>query len=124
VDGHFDAVVGLECGRCLQGFKQPLSEFFSLTFVPQVDSVESDEEEVELETEDLGLISYTDEILKLRTPLQEQLLMSIPISPLCSESCRGLCPECGRNLNIEACDCTRKPFNNKFTSQAGMNFTK
>jgi len=125
VDGHFDAVVGLKCGRCLQSFKQSLAESFNLTFVPQIESADGDdEEEIELETEELGLTPYREETLKLRDPLQEQLLMAIPISPLCDESCQGLCPECGCNRNIEACDCTRKPFNNKFTALAGMDFKK
>ena len=121
VDGHLEALVGLKCGRCLQGFEQPLSEFFSLTFIPQVDESECDEE-VELEGEELGLIPYQDDIIELHDPLQEQLLMAIPIRPLCAESCCGLCPECGNNLNIDTCDCARKPFNNKFTALAGMNF--
>ncbi len=124
VDGHFDAVVGLKCGRCLAEFKLPLSESFTLTFVPQSQDEEDPEEEVELETEELGLISYRGETLELREPLQEQLLMAIPISPLCSDACRGLCPECGGDLNHETCDCTRKPFNNKFTALAGMDFRK
>jgi uncharacterized protein len=123
VDGHFDATVGLKCGRCLQNFKQPLSETFTLTFVPRSDAVET-EEEIELDVEELGLIPYSDETLELLDPLQEQLLMAIPISPLCDESCRGLCPECGGNRNIKACDCTRQPFNNKFTALAGMDFKK
>jgi len=123
VDGHFDATVGLKCGRCLQDFKQSLSEDFSLTFVPRSDDVETDEE-VELEVEDLGLTPYIDETLELRDPLQEQLLMAVPISPLCAESCQGLCPECGGNRNEQACSCTRRPFNNKFTALAGMNFKK
>lgn len=123
VDGSFAAIVGLKCGRCLQDFKLPIAESFTLTFVPQGDDADSDEE-VELEAEDLGLTPYTEETLELRDPLQEQLLMAIPISPLCQESCRGLCPECGNNLNIEACHCIRKPFNNKFTALAGMNFKK
>ncbi len=123
VDGRFDAVVGLKCGRCLQDFKQSLAEAFTLTFVPHRDDVEIDEE-IELETEELGLIPYSEETLELRDPLQEQLLMAIPISPLCAESCQGLCPECGGNRNRQACDCTRKPFNNKFTALTGMNFRK
>ena len=124
VDGSLKAVVELQCGRCLQGFKHPLDESFSLTFVPQPEDDESGEEDVELETNELGLIPYRDEILKLQEPLQEQLLMAVPISPICKASCRGLCPSCGVNLNIEKCDCVRKPFNNKFNILADIDFKK
>jgi uncharacterized protein len=123
VDGHLDAVVALSCGRCLQDFDLSLSESFSVTFVPRRKDNETDEE-VELEADELGLVSYDDETLELRDTLQEQLLMAVPISPLCKKTCKGLCPECGTNLNIETCNCTRKPFNNKFTALAAMEFKK
>lgn len=123
VDGHLDAVVNLNCGRCLQDFECSLSEPFSVTFVPRVEKNEI-EEERELEVDELGLVTYVDETLELRDTLQEQLLILVPISPLCKQTCKGLCPECGTNLNVEVCNCTRKPFNNKFTALAGMEFKK
>ncbi|MCD6581649.1 MAG: DUF177 domain-containing protein [Desulfuromusa sp.] len=122
VDGHLDAVVALTCGRCLQGFEQSLSESFTLTFVPLFKEGET-EEEVELKTDELGLITYMDEVLELQEPLQEQLLMAIPISPVCNISCLGLCPECGMNLNAEQCNCVKKPFS-KFSVLAEIEFRK
>ena len=122
-DGHLDAIVEMKCGRCLQGFKQSLADSFALTFVPQLKDNET-EEEVELETAELGLIAYADDVLELQEPLQEQLLMAVPISPVCKASCRGLCPECGIDLNSEKCDCTRKPFNNKFNILSNIDFKK
>ena len=123
VDGHLDAVVSLNCGRCLQSFDQSLSESFSVTFVPRQKENETDED-IELKADELGLVAYNDETLELGDTLQEQLLLAVPISPLCQQDCKGLCPECGTNLNIETCHCSRKPFNNKFTALAGMEFKK
>ena len=123
VDGTLDATVRLKCGRCLEEFEQTVSETFSLTFTPQPDAMECDDE-MELADEDLGLINYKDEILELHGPLQEQLILAIPISPLCGNKCQGLCPECGVNLNEQKCHCVRKVFNNKFTQLAGLDFTK
>lgn len=122
IDGHFDAGVALTCGRCLQNFKQMLSEVFSLTFVPSLEEGDT-EEEVELETAELGLITYNEEVLELQEPLQEQLLVAIPVSPVCNPSCMGLCPECGANLNLGQCDCVRKSFN-KFSVLADIDFKK
>ncbi|MEA3363901.1 MAG: DUF177 domain-containing protein [Thermodesulfobacteriota bacterium] len=121
VDGCLNATVGLQCGRCLQSFEQSLSESFVLTFSPLCDE-DQVAEEVELEAEELGLIVYEDDLLELQEPLQEQLLMAIPINPLCTTSCQGLCPECGENLNVTRCDCVKKPFNNKFTALADIEF--
>ncbi|WP_321370891.1 DUF177 domain-containing protein [uncultured Desulfuromusa sp.] len=123
VDGHLDAVVGLNCGRCLQDFELSLSESFSVTFVPRGNEDEP-EEEIELDADELGLVTYVDETIELHDTLQEQLLMAVPISPLCHEGCRGLCPECGTNLNIEKCHCTGKIFNNKFNALAGIDFKR
>ncbi|MFK5925277.1 MAG: DUF177 domain-containing protein [Desulfuromusa sp.] len=123
VDGHLDAAVTLQCGRCLQSFERLLSEQFVLTFVPQSKDGQT-EEEVELEADELGLVVYADETLELLEPLQEQLIIAVPISPLCKKTCQGLCPECGTNLNVKKCNCIRKPFNNKFTVLTDMNFKK
>ena len=123
VEGSLAALVGLKCGRCLQPFEQSLSETFTLTFVPLLEDNES-EEEVELEADELGLIPYEGELLKLQEPLQEQLFMALPLSPICKASCRGLCPTCGANLNVEGCDCVKKVFNNKFNVLANIDFKK
>ena len=123
VDGHLDAVVELKCGRCLQDFKKSISESFSLTFLPLAKNGDV-EEEVELEADELGLMTYVDDTLELREALQEQLLMATPISPICEISCRGLCPECGANLNVVKCSCVREPFNSKFNVLADIGLKK
>ena len=123
VDGSLNAVVKLKCGRCLEVFERPLAESFTLAFAPQQESNEG-EDEVELEVDDLNLIIYKNEVLQLQNPLQEQLLMAVPISPICGASCSGLCPSCGTNLNKETCNCVRKPFNNKFNVLDSVDFKK
>ena len=37
--------------------------------------------------------------------LREQVILDAPMQPLCREDCRGLCPQCGTNLNTDACAC-------------------
>ncbi len=121
VDGNFRSEVVLKCGRCLQAFQQEVSSEFSLTFTPHVaDESDTVEEEVELESDELGLIFYHDELIDLLEPLQDQVIMSLPISPVCNDACLGLCMECGGNLNSEKCDCTKKLFNNKFATLASL----
>ena len=123
VDGDFTAIIGLNCGRCLDAFELKVADRFSLTFSPAKED-ENREEEVELTSGELGLLTYRDDVLELTEALQEQLLMALPISPLCDSDCQGLCPECGQNLNIKDCGCVRTPFNNKFAALAGMAFNK
>lgn len=123
VDGHFETRVTLGCSRCLQDYTTELAGDFALTFTPYAEEQHAErdeEEEVELEADELGLVYYRDEVLELLPPLQDQLVMALPISPLCSDSCAGLCPECGCNLNEERCSCEKKVFNNKFSALAGL----
>lgn len=120
VDGFLTAAVGLKCGRCLQPFEQQIQTGFALTFTPQTRQEGSEDEEVELEADELGLIYYRAETLELLDPLQEQVVMSVPIGPLCQDACQGLCPECGCDLNKTRCDCVKRPFNNKFGTLADL----
>lgn len=113
VDGRIQATIMLICGRCLCTFERVLTETVSLTYVPGLTAQELAAEH-ELNKDELGLIMYHDDRLELLAPLQEQLLMALPISAVCSDNCQGLCLECGVNLNIARCNCDRKPFNSKF----------
>lgn len=119
LEGRVAAEIMLKCGRCLKAFKQTIAESFALTFSP-VPQDDVDEEEVELAADELGLIIYQDETLDLAAPLLEQLIMAVPISPVCSSECLGLCPECGLDLNDSRCSCEKKVFNNKFSVLAGI----
>jgi DUF177 domain-containing protein len=121
VDGQMQTRVGLVCGRCLQPFETDIQSDFALTFTPKVVQQEpTAAEDVELDADELGLIYYTDETLELLQPLQEQIIMALPISPVCDPDCLGLCPECGCDLNKEHCACVKQPFNNKFVALAAF----
>ena len=43
--------------------------------------------------------------------LREQVLLAIPMKPLCKPECKGLCPRCGVNLNLKDCGCAKEQFN-------------
>ena len=120
VDGRLQATVQLECGRCLCRYQQEVDERFSFTFTPVLEEAGADQDEVELEADELGLVLYQDETLELGPCLQEQAVMALPVAHVCSSGCRGLCPECGVNLNEGSCDCSPKPFNNKFGALADL----
>ena len=117
LEGRLTVNIEEVCGRCLSPFESRLESVFELTFTPRKDNATEQElEEVELEDQELGLIPYDDEEIDLRDPLQEQIILSLPISPLCKEGCLGLCTECGTNLNETTCACEKKLFNNKFAA--------
>jgi uncharacterized protein len=119
VAGHIRATLDLTCGCCLGVFEYELAEDFALTFVPEMEPADPALEQ-ELEPDELGLIPYSEDRLELLIPVQEQLLLVVPMHPLCSAECRGLCPVCGVDLNTINCRCEKKVFNNKFESLARL----
>ena len=62
-------------------------------------------EDSAIEEEDLETSYYRDDQIDLNELLREQFYLALPMKPLCQDGCRGLCPQCGTNLNQGACDC-------------------
>jgi uncharacterized protein len=103
VRGHFSGSLKLGCGRCLEPFTAPVAADFDLLLVPGPQA--AGPEEVELAAADLDRDFYTDEVVDLESILREQIILALPLKPLCAETCQGLCPRCGANRNQEACNC-------------------
>jgi uncharacterized protein len=63
------------------------------------------EEEVELGEEDMESNFFEGGEIRLSEVACEQVFLEIPYQPLCAGDCKGLCPKCGRDLNLSSCDC-------------------
>ena len=106
VTGTVDTRIELECGRCLERYEIPVTSAFELRYVP--DDQNTGDEEREIEEDDLTTAFYRNNTLDLGDLMREQLQLALPMKPLCSEACQGLCAECGANLNTTTCGCTPK----------------
>jgi uncharacterized protein len=102
--GRVRTELELPCSRCLEPFRLPVDQAFDLRYHPQPDAAA--ESETEIAEEDLETSFYRDEQIDLAELLREQFYLVLPMKPLCREDCKGLCPQCGRNLNTETCNCT------------------
>jgi uncharacterized protein len=103
VRGAVEATVDLECHRCAEVFEQEIEGNLQLV----VFRGGSPEEGMEDEDEVMVLPPRAKE-LDLAEPIRESILLELPMRILCSETCRGLCPGCGANLNHESCTCKRE----------------
>jgi DUF177 domain-containing protein len=101
--GRVESTLTLTCGRCLEEMALPVDLPFDLLYLPHHENV--GEGEVEVEDDDLTTAYYRDDQIDLGQLIVEQFLLALPMKPLCRESCRGLCPECGTNLNTATCSC-------------------
>ena len=93
----------LPCSRCLDPFRLPVVAPFDLRYLPF--SAASADAEREVADEDLETSYYRNDEIDLNDLLREQFYLAVPMKPLCREECRGLCPQCGTNLNAGACGC-------------------
>lgn len=93
----------LPCSRCLEGFRLPVDASFDLRYLPAAEMATEDEREIA--DEDLETSYYRDDQIELNELMREQFYLALPMKPLCRPDCRGLCPQCGANLNVSECAC-------------------
>jgi len=99
--GNLKAAVEVDCDRCLKPLTMAVDQGFDLLYVPPAKT----SEEKELGDDDLLVGFYQDEVINVDDVVREQVELALPMTRLCSEECRGLCPECGANLNEGDCLC-------------------
>jgi DUF177 domain-containing protein len=104
--GTLRTTIELDCSRCLEGFTLRVDAAFDVQYQPS--SQIPSEADREVGEEDLDTAFYRDGVIDLRELVREQLYLQLPMKPLCRESCAGLCPVCGTNLNSGSCDCSHE----------------
>lgn len=105
LEGRVTTTLEVPCSRCLEPFSVPVDAPFDLRFVPQAALTTPQDGEREVADDDLSTAPYDGESIDLGQLIDEQCYLALPMKPLCREDCRGLCPACGTNLNLQACDC-------------------
>jgi len=114
VKGEVKTSLLLQCVRCLKEFAHPFSSSFDLTLYPSKEAFSG--EEVELEGEDMEASFLEGGEIHLSEIACEQIFLEIPPQPLCREDCKGLCPVCGKDLNLSSCDCVKQEFPSSFSA--------
>ena len=110
--GSVRVVVEFECDRCLTDLSVRVEESFELLYVPPLGTGD----EHELGENDLSLGFYQDGVIDVDDLAREQIELALPMARLCTEECRGLCPECGANLNLGECACSKKQVDTRWAA--------
>jgi uncharacterized protein len=100
VHGTLAAELEQECRRCLEPVAGRLVTEVTMAFFPSDMPGLEDDAEVRLFDPRVGDID-------LREPVREEVILAIDPYVVCDPGCKGLCPQCGGNLNVSSCDCTR-----------------
>ena len=105
VTGTAKTTLELDCSRCVEPFALPVTAPFELQYVPEEQDAGAGEREIQ--DDDLTTAYYREGALDLVELVREQFQLALPMKPLCSDACRGLCVVCGANLNRT--DCGHQP---------------
>lgn len=106
VEGKLRAELALICCRCATETPFLIEKDFQLDYLPDPEDV-GDGEEFELTYDDLDVGFYRNDEIDLSVVLSEQIVLEMPMKPVCREDCKGLCDQCGADLNEAPCKCEK-----------------
>lgn len=124
VTGRVTVPLALSCSRCLADFTSFVDTSFTIFYRKEAAIASSTEDELELGEMDLLSSAYSGDEIDLTHEIEEQVAMEIPLKPLCSEACKGLCHECGIDLNTSSCSCSKEPVNLTFNALKDFKVTR
>jgi uncharacterized protein len=116
--GQFSGNFEVPCARCVEPVEIPLAAEFDLIFRPAGADSEAPERSITAPETEIGY--YQKDSLSLEDVLREQVLLSLPVKTLCKPDCKGLCPRCGENRNIQACSCEEGPSDPRWQALSGL----
>jgi uncharacterized metal-binding protein YceD (DUF177 family) len=93
--GTFRGELTVACSRCINPVTLKIDEKLRVTFLPRHEIAEDDDD----------VFPFDGERIDLEPLLREQFVLAIPFAPLCAETCKGLCPQCGVDRNTTSCSC-------------------
>lgn len=103
VDGEYDLEVKIyytidsNCDRCLKPLTKEIETVLSEKMIIDKGNSNSDDDE--------EFIYLNDTLLNLDDYIWSQVVISLPMKILCNNDCKGLCPQCGVDLNTQSCNC-------------------
>jgi uncharacterized protein len=134
VQSRFTVPLEGQCKRCLKKVRLDEPIELTLTYVPREappeparrprhDRSES-EPAASFEPETVDEEPYSGKTIDLAPALREQILLAVPPSPVCDESCKGLCPTCGKDLNAGDCGCEKTAIDPRWAALKSIQLQK
>jgi uncharacterized protein len=111
INGNLDTEVEMQCSRCLKDIRQRMDIPVSVVYHAIEDMDEAGDGHPArhaLHNDEMDMGFYREGVIDLHDLLREQLILNNQMKPLCDNECKGLCPECGTDLNNSSCNCSLK----------------
>jgi uncharacterized protein len=103
LNGEISTSLEIACARCLAPVVQNVEREFDLLYRPQ--GADAGQEELTFTAAEAEIGYYQGTGLLLEDVLREQVLLAVPLKAICRQDCKGLCPQCGADLNLAQCSC-------------------
>ncbi len=114
IQGNLQTHLEASCDRCLGAVEIPVGSDFDLYYRP-IETI-AKEEEIEIPNDEMDIGFYSGDGIELADVATEQVILSVPMKVVCGPECRGLCPVCGANRNLEPCNCAPPQQDSPFAS--------
>lgn len=122
VRGQIRGLLTVGCVRCLEAARVNVTAPVVLTIVPAGTALPDAEADEAAVLDDIEFSTYEGDEIDLNDMVREQLVLSIPIAPVCAEACKGLCAKCGKDLNKGSCDCPPEERQSPFAALKSLKF--
>jgi uncharacterized protein len=118
VTGHLATELEVNCTRCLEAFDLPVEIEIEEEFKSTIDIRTG--ARVDVDTDETETLIDEHHIIDLSEVIRQDLLLALPLTPLCRPDCRGLCQSCGQNLNEGQCDCEHQTSDPRWNALADL----
>ncbi|MCE5220437.1 MAG: DUF177 domain-containing protein [Clostridium sp.] len=108
LSAKIEANLEMICSRCLDTFIYPIDIDIEERFTTN------------RSTEDGEAIVVMDDVLDITEVVETSIISTLPIKRVCKDDCKGLCQECGCNLNYNACSCHKEDIDIRFEALKGL----
>lgn len=92
LNGTVRTILEFQCSRCLTSFSKDVE----ITLEEKLSTIEDKDDDY---------IFINSDVVDITEIIENNIIMSLPIKRLCDEECKGLCSNCGLNLNHSTCNC-------------------
>lgn len=113
IQGSIKTSINLQCSRCTEPFEYVISTILNTTFYPA--KTLTRDEHYELHDDELETEFYSNDVIDIYDFITQEVVLNIPMKPLCNDMCKGICPHCGTELNKETCTCANTQNENAFS---------
>lgn len=93
------------CARCLEPAPVHIEAPIAVTFVERDEPEISNDDDEDAQDD---VISFQHGVIDVGRPIRDEILLNVPMSPICRPDCAGICPVCGGNRNLTPCGCEKQ----------------